>query len=393
MHLSTRAAFLAASLLLASGASFNAYTSFDQTVYYIKGGAAMYKPLIELFYSIVMDKPIFGADEFKREQHVVLEERKMRESPAMWAIMRMLLDNTEYEHDIAGTEESIRRITREDVKAYHEKHYEDSYMVASLPRSVKKQASALLHKLFGESLTPCPARPTLRRDLMKIKNQPDAVIIMEPPPSIAPALQGAAAAPDASADGGHMFKLFFASVPYESRSAVMLDFLSNALKGLSGILYARLRGELGYTYGVGVDSVSYIDAGYWCISFQSIHSDVLEVARVFFDDLERLQRNGLGSDEFRVFKQSFLLQEETRLEDASEACGQLGAAAFYDGRLFRGGVKEFLAFADETLEYNAVQAFAKKLFRFSSAKLILATPERSKIVHEEIVKQFKRIVT
>lgn len=366
--------------LLNAGAEFNAYTTFDKTVYFIQGNVTMWSDLIKLFYALVLDEPTFDKKQFDREVLVVLEERNMREDPWFTSIMKLLLGNTKYEHDIAGTESTIKAITPQDLKEYHNRHYGNSHFVCSIPSKIRTDARKLVKDLFGKHVVSCPPPSLLKYDLMKVKASPDTAIVVTQP---------------LSKDDGkteHLFMLYFASKPYDTSSVAILDFLTFTMTGLSGILYDALRSNKTYTYSIAAENVSFVDAGFFTIGFQSIHPDILEVGEAFFDVMSRLQQSGLTRAEFKQFKSSFLLRETLRLESPLEACSQVGFAAFYDSLFFHNGSKEYIQYVDGVLTYEAVQAMGIELFKCKGAKFIVKTCETRVDVHEKLVAQFQHLL-
>jgi predicted Zn-dependent peptidase len=356
-----------------AGAIFNAYTSFDSTVYFISGTSANWKALLEIFYTIVMDEPDFTEEEFNREKRVVLEERNMRSNELVWNIIGMFLENTDYDKDPAGTVQSIKNITMDDLKAYHAKYYKDSYMVACLPETIKKEASKVIRQRFGKTVDGCFERPKLKRNLMRISGSQDKILFVSAEQSNV--LSNLHRIPKELAveneEVVHRISLFFASVSYESKQVALVDFWTHVLGGLDGLMYANLRGKHGYTYGVQCNNTSLLDVGYYQIGFQTIHEDLAAVMDVFCNDLLKLkQEPSITKEAFQLAKKGFMAQQQMDLSEPYNKCSQLGYAAFYDGILFK-TAEEYLNFIDNAVTYDAVLEMAKELFAFNNSKFII----------------------
>ncbi len=95
-----------------TGASANAYTSFDRTAYLFSC-----KENFEESLGILLDfvqKPYFTQETVEKEQGIIGQEIRMYKDLADWEVMFNLLSALYYEHpvsiDIAGTQESIAKI-------------------------------------------------------------------------------------------------------------------------------------------------------------------------------------------------------------------------------------------------------------------------------------------
>lgn len=110
----------------AAGGEWNAYTTFDRTVYYIDGPAESAETFLKVLTEMVF-KPSFPADEFEKEKHVIRREIDMglddpddRNS--------QLLYSTAYcvdprRHPIIGHMDLFNQLTHEDMVRYHRERY------------------------------------------------------------------------------------------------------------------------------------------------------------------------------------------------------------------------------------------------------------------------------
>lgn len=373
-----------------TGAQFNAYTSFDATVYFISGNSANWKALIDIFYTIVMDELDFSEEEYQREMSVVLEERSMRSNDTIWQVLGMFLKGTDYDKDPAGTVESIKNITIADLKAYHAKYYKDSYMVACIPKNVEEEASAMISRRFGKSVDGCFERPKLKRNLMQIRGSEDKVTFVSADEG--DILSKLGIKTDKNPETNHFVNLFFASVPYESTQVALVDFWTHMLAGLGGIMYKNLRQTYGYTYGVQCSNTSLLDVGYYQIQFQSVHKNLTEVMDVFCKDLLELRNEPIAKDHFKASKQGFIEARKYELNDSYNRCTQLGQAAFYDGLIFA-TAEEYVEFLDRVITYEAVLEMGQELFTFGNSKLIISSSDpQDDETKAHIVNKFMEII-
>lgn len=123
-------------LMMSSLGDSNAYTGFDNVVFYItttinknfENFQTSVGLLLELFYDFA-----FTIDDFEKEKTVILEEIKTRKNdPYIHFYMQSKLGHIgNLAHEIGGTEESIKNMKYEDVVAYKGKHFTDFIFAVS----------------------------------------------------------------------------------------------------------------------------------------------------------------------------------------------------------------------------------------------------------------------
>ena len=120
----------------AAGGQWNAYTSFDRTVYYIDGPAKS----LELFLSALIEmvfRPTFPEDEYEREKDVIRREIAMGlddpDSVSSQLLFRTAYQKDHRRHPVIGHLDLFNAISYEQMKNYHAARYrpENSFMVLS----------------------------------------------------------------------------------------------------------------------------------------------------------------------------------------------------------------------------------------------------------------------
>jgi len=120
----------------AAGGQWNAYTSFDRTVYYIDGPAKS----LELFLSALIEmvfRPTFPEDEFEREKDVIRREIAMGlddpDSVSSQLLFRTAYQKDHRRHPVIGHLDLFNAISYEQMKTYHAARYrpQNSFMVLS----------------------------------------------------------------------------------------------------------------------------------------------------------------------------------------------------------------------------------------------------------------------
>jgi len=115
-----------ASDIEAAGGEVNAYTSFDQTVFYINMASRFADKGLEIIADAILH-PLFDKVELEREIEVICEEiRRGKDNPAH-CISEDLFDHSFKKHTygrpIIGVYNTVRSFARKDVHTFYKKHY------------------------------------------------------------------------------------------------------------------------------------------------------------------------------------------------------------------------------------------------------------------------------
>ncbi len=138
----------------ASGGHINAFTSFDQTCYYVVMSSRYFETGLDILADAVQNSS-FDADELERELEVIQEEIKRgRDNPAREASLK-LFETAYVEHPyrlpVIGTSESVDSFERQDILDFYAKHYVPQNMALVLVGDFEiDHAKALVDEYFGE---------------------------------------------------------------------------------------------------------------------------------------------------------------------------------------------------------------------------------------------------
>lgn len=115
-----------AALVEGSGGELNAYTSFDQTVFYVTISSQFLDVGLDVI-SQMMGRPTFSASEIDNEREVVIEEIKRSLDSSHRQSSRLLFETLYRRHPygepVIGYEEIIRKISREEISRYFSERY------------------------------------------------------------------------------------------------------------------------------------------------------------------------------------------------------------------------------------------------------------------------------
>ena len=132
----------------AAGGEVNAYTSFDQTVFYINMASRFADKGLEILSDAVQN-PLFDADELKRELEVICEEiRRGNDNPSHKIsedIFRHAYVAHTYGRPIIGFVNTVKSFTRDIVIEFYHRHYTPKNMTCIVVGDFK--ADEMLKKI------------------------------------------------------------------------------------------------------------------------------------------------------------------------------------------------------------------------------------------------------
>lgn len=297
-----------------TGASANAFTSFDRTGYYFTGTGQTDRNL-DILLGMV-GHPWFTEATIAKEQGIIGQEIKMYDDSPDWRLLTGLFRCLYREHpirdDIAGTVESIARLTPELLYACTEAFYRPGNMVLSVAGDVTLDQVVAACRRAG--LDAPPARHTIEPALFAPENDPPQKELRFSMPVNKPCFAvGYREAP----------------VPFGSARADMLgELLPELICGGLTELYRKLYDEALVNPEFSGETVSVPGACAVVFTGESEHPRV--VVDLLRAEIARLRRDGVDPELFTLVKNQMygeMLADVEGVEDAAEAM----AAAFLHG--------------------------------------------------------------
>ncbi len=134
------------------GGNINAFTSKENTCYYVKVLDHHAKYAVEILADMFFHSQ-FDSTEMEKEKQVVLEEIKMVEDTPDDIVHEYLWQEM-YKGDplglpILGTEETLNTFTKESILAYMDKHYTPENVVISVAGNIPDGLLDYIEELFG----------------------------------------------------------------------------------------------------------------------------------------------------------------------------------------------------------------------------------------------------
>ncbi|MFP6891815.1 MAG: pitrilysin family protein [Nitrospinota bacterium] len=307
-----------------NGGSHNAFTSFDYTAYFERIASDRLGLVMELEADRMVNL-VLKSKELEPERKVVMEERRSRteDSPTGMLFERLRASSfTEhaYGNPIIGWAEDINTYSLEDLKAFYRRYYTPSNATAVIVGDFNvAEAIQLLEKHFG----PIPSRPFQGRPQMTEPPQTAGRRLVVRKEAQLPYFATAHHAPNWRDEDGP--------------ALIMLESILGG--GETSRLYQRLvrKDAIALEAGADYTYVSVDPMLFYLYGQPAPGKDAFDVEEAIFQEVDRLIRKGVPSEELERNLRSIEAQTIFSMDSHFYRAMQLGRAAIAgDWRLVDG---------------------------------------------------------
>lgn len=336
----------------ATGASANAYTSFDRTAYLFTCTGDI-RPSLEILLDFVQ-KPYFTEQTVQKEQGIIGQEIKMCDDSPSRCVFLNMLEALYHTHpvriDIAGTVESISHITPELLYGCYRSFYNLHNMVLAVSGNVTVEQ---VLEVADRLLIPAPDW-SLERKAYDEPREAMTHRVEQVMPVAAPLFYLGFKEP--VAPGG------YPSATQEMAADVLMELIA----GRSSQLYARLMEEGLINQSFGAEYFS--GPGYAVTLFGGESRDPDRVAEEIYGEIDRLRREGIDPAAFAAARNAQYGHMVAGLNNVEE-CGDM----LVDDYL-RGSAPFGMIAAAAELTPDDVQALLETGLRRDAAALSVIVP-------------------
>ena len=285
-----------------TGASANAYTSFDKTAYLFSCSDNFKESLSILMH--LVSEPYFTPQTVEKEQGIIGQEIKMYDDSPDWRIMTGLFGCLYHNHpirnDIAGTVESIAQITPEMLYDCCKGFYNSGNMVLAVAGNITTD-----QVLAACKRAKLPAKPAQVKRIQPQEPETVAKERLEFSMQLAKPCLGVG----------------FKEAPVEGAKAeIICDMLTELVCGGMTDFYRSLYDQGLVNPGFGGEFL--VLDGCCCFLFTGETDQPEKVRGLLMDEIERLRKEGVDEELFTLCKnQSYgeMLQDLENIEDSATA--------------------------------------------------------------------------
>ncbi|OGE35435.1 hypothetical protein A3C32_03205 [Candidatus Daviesbacteria bacterium RIFCSPHIGHO2_02_FULL_41_14] len=349
------------------GAINNAATDKEITYYWIKSSAKHLETASDILSSMLKE-PLMVAEEIEREKGVILEEMRMyRDDPARYSLdlYEMLqFGDQPLGWEVIGTEKAIKSMKREDFLEYINSLYSPENMALIYVGKLPKNIEDIARKYFLDL-------PKARRSKFLPYKQ-----VKQSKPKVSIHYKKT-----------EQVSLVFGVEAYDrnNKKRYAASLLSTILgEGMSSRLFIQIRERRGLAYRVKAAYAPYVDSGVFIVYAGLKLEKIEEGIRVIKEELEKVAKEGVTSEELQKAKEMERGHLALRSESTNFLATHFGVEFVLDRKIET--FDEYLQ-QIEAVRLEEIQEIAKELFRSERYNLQLVGPFKSPAKFEKILSE------
>lgn len=300
-----------------TGASANAYTSFDRTCY-LFSCSERFTENFDILLDFVQH-PYFTAETVEKEQGIIGQEIRMYDDSPAWRVLFNMLETMYYEHpvriDIAGTTDSIAQITDKLLYKCYDTFYNPANMFISVAGNVNADEIALQ---VEKNLIKKEPVNVIRGSV----NEPDSVkcgyteqYLDVASPQFCLGFKETVTAPEKTA-----------------RERVAMGVTLEILAGDCSSLYKELTDE--ELINDEFETEYFTGNGYACVMFSGESADPQSVKKKVIEEIDRLFKNGVDGELLSTVKRAMYGDILRRFNSCESIASAMAECAMFGFGLF-----------------------------------------------------------
>lgn len=296
------------------GAYSNAYTTKEETCYYVRTLSEHVDRVMSTLADVVLH-PVFDPADVEKERSIITEEIRSYEDEAEELIFdlgeRQLFGTHPLGAPIVGTVESIVEISAKDVRSFHRDHYHGRSLVITASGNVDHDHVVRL----AEQLTKGVRKTTTTQRRRTPRPLPPSELVI----------------PKHVQQAHVLWHLRTAGHRSEHRAAMMV--LNVILgDGMSSRLNVRIRETRGIAYSIYSQLQLFQDVGTWSIYAGLDEGRVGKVQMLLEQELRAIARDGVKATEVKRAQEQLRASKIMSLESLSSRMSLLGKGLMDEGK-------------------------------------------------------------
>lgn len=288
------------------GASINAHTTKEETVFYINALTEFLEKSVDILFDIVTNS-IIDKDELEKEKDVVIEEIKMyKDTPDDLVFELNYGDciNGQYRKPIIGTKESVKGFSSDDIKKYYSERYtKDNIFVVVSGNFDKDKIISKVDEYFDK----LQDKKIDRRDKIAFSFNEGKRIEKKDINQV-------------------NICISFEGKRYDSKDKVYLDLSSNIIGGsMSSRLFQEIREKNGLAYSVYTYNQYYLSGGVSSTYIGTNVQNYEKAIEITLNEFEKLRENGVSQEELQKAKNKYMSKIAFSFENPRARMSILGS--------------------------------------------------------------------
>ena len=299
----------------ALGGSLYSSTRWDSTRVGVDVMSSKISAAVDILADVVR-RPTFKDEEIERLRQQTLDELTVElgepGSIARYVAARIVFGDAPYGQPLAGTPESIARISRADFLKYHGRWYRPDNAILILGGDIKAtNAFALADRYFGDWKKSAEALPVLPTPKPVVATEPRVLVVDKP-------------------DAGQAAVMVARTGITRNDPDYFRGLVANSvLSGYSGRLNQEIRIKRGLSYGAGSQLDTRRNVGPFVASAQTKNQSAVQVAELLLGEVGRLATAPVPDIELNPRKAVVVGNFARNLETTAGLVAQVATLAVY----------------------------------------------------------------
>ncbi len=339
------------------GGSMNAFTSEECTCFLAKTTRRHFERVFDTLSDMTLNA-ILDPKDIEKERTVILEEIKMTQDQPSQLVDELLSEIVWKDHvlgrPIAGTLETVSRLTREEIKKYRDDFYTPHNLTVVAAGDI--DSAALAEAAKKHFVSQAPKNEKLFEKFVRTQEKPSLRFFPK------------------KTEQTHL-ALSLHALPKDHPDEPVVDLINVILGGnMSSRLFNEVREERGLAYDIGSFVRRYQETGAFVVSAGVDHQKAKETLRVVLAELERMTQEPVKADELERAQEFYLGQFELGLENSSSQMLWNGENLMTHGAL-KDPEEIIRGIRNATRE--DILRVSQEIFKTSSLNLALVGPNHS----------------
>jgi predicted Zn-dependent peptidase len=344
------------------GGILNAFTGEEVTCYFAKLLKEHYPKALDVLSDMVLNATLPN-HEFVREKTVIVEEIKMYHDLPSHHVQdlmgELLWPDQPLGRSLAGTPESVGKLTRADLSGYMKKHYQGANILVAVSGDIAhEEVTATVRSIYGGQKK---AKASVFVKAESRQSKPRSNFL------------------EKKTEQTH-FVIGLHALPRQHPDRYKLGLLHIMLgANMSSRLFEEVREKRGLAYEIKSGISAYHDAGAFTVSAGVETAKTGRAVSVILKELSKVSKNYVKPGELRRAKDYFMSQVCLGVEDTLDHLLWAGEKLVCTNEL---PDKEDIRRKIEAVTLEEVREMARKVFRTESLNLALIGPVNEKMQKE-----------
>lgn len=327
----------------AIGAQHNAFTSREETGYWVKAHKDHY-PLAIGFVSDILQNALIKKEEVNKERGVIFEEMKMYfDTPRIhvWSVFeRLMYGDQPAGWDIIGTKKSLSSFKRSDLVKYWNKQYVSSNSILIVAGNIKTDEVFKTADDLFKSIRKGSAKP--RKKLKNFENGPKVKVL------------------EKHTDQAHLV-LGVKGYKILHKDRFVAEVLATILGGyMSSRLFMKIRERRGLAYSVSAVHQTYPESGYLAIYAGIPHKAAYKVPSYIVGEFNRIKTSGVTHEELKRAREHIKGRLAISLESTDEVASYFGMQKLLTDKIL---TPNQISLRIDKITRDDIKRIANKMFR------------------------------